>query len=143
MVQPTNYELYAIDINSGSIVWHRPLDQPGLAQLQQLAAREQAIATAVDNRYARLVPAVTSSPVFDGDLLAELQSVIVDHGTGHTASWCSAACCRRSRPPRVIGLASLEVGENPDSVVYQTAGPRPPCWKGVLALVRLHCRYRR
>jgi outer membrane protein assembly factor BamB len=30
MVQPTNYELYAVDINSGSVVWHRPLNQPGL-----------------------------------------------------------------------------------------------------------------
>jgi hypothetical protein len=66
-----------------------PLGPPGLAQLQQLAAREHAIATAVDDRYARLVPAVTSSPVFDGDLLTELQSVIVDHGSGHTAAFAA------------------------------------------------------
>ena len=57
------------------------------AQLQQLVAREQAIATAVDARYARLVPAVTSDPVFDGDLLNELQPIIVDHGTGHAAAF--------------------------------------------------------
>jgi hypothetical protein len=66
-----------------------PLGPPGLAQLQQLAAREQAIATGVDDRYARLVPAVTSSPVFDGDLLTELQSVIVDHGSGHAAAFAA------------------------------------------------------
>jgi hypothetical protein len=35
------------------------LGPPDLAQLQQLVAREQAIATAVDARYARLAPAVT------------------------------------------------------------------------------------
>jgi hypothetical protein len=66
-----------------------PLGPPDLAQLQQLAAREYAIATAVDDRYARLVPAVTSSPVFDGDLLTELQTVIVDHGSGHAAAFAA------------------------------------------------------
>src|SRR6266581_1145795 len=30
MVQPASYELYALDIASGSVVFHRPLDQPGL-----------------------------------------------------------------------------------------------------------------
>jgi len=30
MVQPTHYELYAVDLGSGSVVWHRPLDQGGL-----------------------------------------------------------------------------------------------------------------
>lgn len=27
MVQPASYELYAVDINSGSVLWHRTLDQ--------------------------------------------------------------------------------------------------------------------
>jgi len=66
-----------------------PLGPPDLAQLQQLVAREQAIATAVDEQYARLAPAVTSSPVFDGDLLNELQPIIVDHGTGHAAAFAA------------------------------------------------------
>lgn len=66
-----------------------PLGPPDLAQLQQLATREQAIASAVDERYARLAPAVTSSPVFDGDLLTELQTVIVDHGSGHAAAFAA------------------------------------------------------
>ena len=30
MVQPAGYELYALDISSGIVVFHRPLDQPGL-----------------------------------------------------------------------------------------------------------------
>jgi outer membrane protein assembly factor BamB len=30
MTGPTSYELYAVDVASGSIVFHRPLDQPGL-----------------------------------------------------------------------------------------------------------------
>ena len=30
MVQPAHYELYAVDIASGIVVFHRPLDQPGL-----------------------------------------------------------------------------------------------------------------
>jgi hypothetical protein len=66
-----------------------PLGPPDLAQLQQLVAREQAIATAVDARYALLAPAVTSIPVFDGDLLNELQPIIVDHGTGHAAAFAA------------------------------------------------------
>lgn len=30
MVQPARYELYALDLGSGTVVFHRPLDQPGL-----------------------------------------------------------------------------------------------------------------
>jgi outer membrane protein assembly factor BamB len=30
MVQPAHYELYAVDIASGIVIFHRPLDQPGL-----------------------------------------------------------------------------------------------------------------
>ena len=30
MVQPARYELYALDISTGVVVFHRPLDQPGL-----------------------------------------------------------------------------------------------------------------
>src|SRR5205807_3631248 len=30
MVQPARYELYGVDIGSGSVVYQRPLDQPGL-----------------------------------------------------------------------------------------------------------------
>jgi outer membrane protein assembly factor BamB len=30
MAQPAHYELYALDLGSGSVLWHRPLDQQGL-----------------------------------------------------------------------------------------------------------------
>jgi len=59
-----------------------PLDPPGRAQLEQLRQREDDLAAAVDARYLRLRPAVTSDPVFDGDLLATIQAV-VDDGTTH------------------------------------------------------------
>ncbi|HEY9378845.1 MAG TPA: hypothetical protein VIQ02_17345 [Jiangellaceae bacterium] len=62
------------------------LGPPSLAQLQQLVDREEGIGKAVDERYARLVPAVTSDPVFEGDLLDELRSVIVDDGSTHAAA---------------------------------------------------------
>jgi len=65
-----------------------PLDPPSLAQLEQLVAREHAIASAVDERYAKLRPAVTSDPVFDGGLLTDLQSVI-DGGTKHAAAFAA------------------------------------------------------
>jgi hypothetical protein len=51
------------------------LDPPTEAQLRRLLEREDAIATAVDKRYARLLPAVTSAG-FEPDLLAELQGII-------------------------------------------------------------------
>jgi hypothetical protein len=58
------------------------LDPPGLAQLQQLAAREQAIAAAVDARYAKLLPAVTTDPVFDDALLSQMD-FLVEGGATH------------------------------------------------------------
>jgi hypothetical protein len=63
-----------------------PLDPPSLPQLLQLTVREQAIAAAVDARYANLSPAVTTAPVFDGDLLGQLQHV-VEAGTTHAAGF--------------------------------------------------------
>jgi hypothetical protein len=65
------------------------LDPPNLAQLQQLVTRERAIAMAVDERYARLRPAVTSDPVFDADLLGEMQTVIVNEGPTHAAAFAA------------------------------------------------------
>src|SRR5215207_2209120 len=62
------------------------LGPPSPAQLEHFLEREEAIAEAVDERYARLRPAVTSDPVFEGDLLAELRPVIVDDGSAHAAA---------------------------------------------------------
>ncbi len=59
-----------------------PLDPPSRAQLEQLRRREDDLAAAVDARYERLRPAVTSDPVFDGDLLGTIRSVVED-GTTH------------------------------------------------------------
>lgn len=62
------------------------LGPPSPAQLRGLLDREEAIAEAVDKRYARLRPAVTSDPVFEGDLLNDLRTVIVEDGSGHAAA---------------------------------------------------------
>jgi hypothetical protein len=57
------------------------LDPPTADQLQQLVQREKAIGIAVDERYARLIPAVTTAHFAD-ELLAELRPVI-EAGTTH------------------------------------------------------------
>lgn len=51
----------AASISSASVA-DTPLGPPSVPQRQQLVARGQAIASAVDERYTRLAPAVTSSP---------------------------------------------------------------------------------
>jgi hypothetical protein len=78
----------AASICSASVA-DTPLGPPSVPQLQQLVARGQAIASAVDERYTRLAPAVTSSPVFDGDLLSQMRSVIIDHGPVHAAAFAA------------------------------------------------------
>jgi hypothetical protein len=78
----------AASISSDSVA-DTPLGPPSLPQLQQLVAREHAIGSAVDERYTKLRPAVTSDPVFDEDLLNELRSVIVDHGPTHAAAFAT------------------------------------------------------
>jgi hypothetical protein len=62
------------------------LDPPNAAQLQRLLEREKVIASTLDERYIRLAPAVTTYPVFEGDLLDELRRIIVDEGPTHTAA---------------------------------------------------------
>jgi hypothetical protein len=75
----------AASISSDSVA-EIPLGPPSAAQLGRLLEREEAIALAVDERYARLRPAVTCDPVFEGDLLDQMRSVIVGDGTAHTAA---------------------------------------------------------
>jgi hypothetical protein len=62
-----------------------------LDELEFLATVEHAssssVARAVDERYARLVPAVTTDPVFDGGVLDELRPVIVDGGQSYAAAF--------------------------------------------------------
>ena len=54
---------------SGDSVAEIALGPPSRAELVRLLDRMGAIASAVDERYTRLRPAVTSGPLFDGDLL--------------------------------------------------------------------------
>src|ERR671918_407612 len=69
----------AVSVSSDSVA-EIALGPPSRAELVRLLDRLGAIASAVDERYARLGPAVTSDALFDGDLLDELRSVIVDDG---------------------------------------------------------------
>jgi hypothetical protein len=62
------------------------LDPPSAAQLAHLVAREQALASALDERYVRLKGAVTSDPVFEGPLLEELRQIVVDEGPTHSGA---------------------------------------------------------
>ena len=62
------------------------LGPPSPAQLERFLEREEAIAAAVEERYARLRPAVTTDPVFEGELLNHLRAVVVEDGPTHVAS---------------------------------------------------------
>lgn len=62
-----------------------PLDPPSAEQLADFLAREEAIALAMDERYERLEPAVTTAPVFEGSLLESLARTIVEEGSTHRA----------------------------------------------------------
>jgi hypothetical protein len=53
-------------------------------QFIDIVPREREIGRAIGERYARLAPAVTSTPVFSGDLLTQLQGAIED-GQGYPA----------------------------------------------------------
>jgi hypothetical protein len=63
-----------------------PLGPPSPVQLERLLEREVAIASAVEERYARLRPAVTTDPVFEGELLNHLRAVVVEDGPTHVGS---------------------------------------------------------
>ena len=63
-----------------------PLVPPDAAQLERFLARAQAIATAVEERYAKLLPAVTSDPVFEDPLLEHVRAIVVEDAPTHTAS---------------------------------------------------------
>jgi len=58
------------------------LGPPDSDQLTQLVERGGAVASAVDDRYGKLLPAVSTDPLFEGDQLDDLRSVI-DAGTTH------------------------------------------------------------
>jgi hypothetical protein len=88
----------AASISSDSVA-EIALGPPSATQLQGLLGREEAIAKAVDERYARLAPAVTSHPVFEGDLLNDLRSVIVEDGPRHAAAVAALRSSLGDPPP--------------------------------------------
>ena len=63
-----------------------PLGPPSPAQLERFLVRARAIASAVEERYAKLRPAVTSDPVFEGPLLEHLRAIVVEDAPTHTAA---------------------------------------------------------
>jgi hypothetical protein len=75
----------ATSISSDSVA-EIALGPPSAAQLGRFLARAQAIASAVEERYAKLRPAVTSDPVFEGPLLEHLRAVVVEDAPTHTAA---------------------------------------------------------
>jgi hypothetical protein len=75
------------------------LDPPTAEQLRTLLQREQAISSAVDWHYARLAPAVTTQPLFDGDLLDSLRGVIVDSGSRHGEGYAGLRDALGDPPP--------------------------------------------
>jgi hypothetical protein len=75
----------ATSVSSDSVP-ETPLVPPDAAQLERFLARAQAIATAVEERYAKLLPAVTSDPVFEDPLLEHVRAIVVEDAPTHTAS---------------------------------------------------------
>jgi hypothetical protein len=104
----------AASISSDS-VGEVALDPPGATQLQRLLEREEAIAWAVDERYGRLSPAVTSDPVFEGDLLHEMRSVIVDDGPSHAAAVTGLRALRDLAPAAFLRATRREAADAVES----------------------------
>ncbi|GEL20896.1 hypothetical protein [Pseudonocardia asaccharolytica] len=75
------------------------LGPPGPAQLERIIECGEGIASAADERYARLRTAVTSHPVFEGELLDELRAVIVDDGPTHAAAFAALRDSLRDLAP--------------------------------------------
>jgi hypothetical protein len=75
----------AFSISSGSGP-EISLDPPGKAELERFVEREAAIGAALDDRYLRLEPAVTSDPVFEDPLLDQMRQIIVDDGPKHASA---------------------------------------------------------
>jgi hypothetical protein len=75
----------ATSISSDSVA-ETPLGPPSPAQLERFLERAEVIASAIEERYAKLQPAVTSDPVFEGPLLEHLRAIFVEDAPTHTAA---------------------------------------------------------
>jgi hypothetical protein len=91
----------ATSVSSRSVA-EIPLDPPGGADLDRWSERGAAIAEAVDERYRALAPAVTSDPVFEEDLLSQLQAVIIDAGPTHRTAFATVQDALGPRPPAEV-----------------------------------------
>ena len=61
------------------------LGPPTAEQFQRFLERAQEIASVIEERYADLLPAVTSAPVFEGPLLEHVRAIVVEDAPTHTA----------------------------------------------------------
>ena len=83
-----------------------PLGPPTAQQLADFPAREDAIARAMDERYKRLEPAVTSAPVFEGDLLENVRGTIVGEGSIHATGVASLRAVVGRTPPAELVIVT-------------------------------------
>jgi hypothetical protein len=109
------------------------LDPPGLAQLQQLTAREPAIAAAVDARYAKLLPSVTTDPVFDGELLSQME-LLVEGGSTHADGLSDLMTALNGLNPADYLRATRR--ETTDAFEERLLGVSDGCYKLVIGLLQ-------
>ncbi len=110
------------------------LGPPSLAQLEQLTQRGHAVAVAVDQRYRRLAPAVTTHPVFDGALLDDMHLLIVEAGPAHADTFASLLTVLGDTAPG--GLLRATRREAADSSEQRLLNVSDRCYRLVLAAVR-------
>ena len=108
MVQPAHYELYAVDLGSGSVTWHRPLDQ-----VTEVASEGQRGALALEQ----------------GQVYVPFGGRLGDCGGYHgqviaaSATDPSAADFAYTTPARRAGMwAPGGVGTGPDGTLYVATG---------------------
>ncbi len=108
MVQPTHYELYAVDLGSGSVVWHRPLD----AVMDQAAAGQRgALALEQGQVYVPFGGRFGDCGSYHGQVVAA------------SASDPSAPLFAYTTPARRAGIwAPGGVGIGPDGTLYVVTG---------------------
>lgn len=88
------------------------LGPPDVEQLPQLVDRGGAIASAVDDRYLRLLPAVTTAPVFEDDQLDDLRSVIDAGSTHHDGFVGLQDTLPNPLPPELLRAARRQASDS-------------------------------
>jgi outer membrane protein assembly factor BamB len=109
MVQPARYELYALDLGSGVVVFHRPLDQPGLEA--QAAGQRGALALEQGRVYVPFGGRLGDCGNYHGQVVAA------------SASDPSAPLLAYTTPARRAGMwAPGGVGITDDGTLYVATG---------------------